>query len=82
MRLNNARSWLEISLELTTEDVETNFEVVEVMKRSSKDDLIWCESCQVETLICDVKQVKLSMLARSSFILLVPDKLKPPQIIR
>ena len=84
MRLANAMSWSEISWELTTEVVETNFEVDGVMMRSSKEDFVWCESCQVEALICCVKPVEFSKSARSSSILSgdMPSKLKSPQIVR
>ena len=52
MRLANTKSWSEISWELTTEVVETNFEVDGVMMKSSKEDFVWCESCRIEALIC------------------------------
>ena len=63
-RSANARSWSEISLELTTEVVETNFEVDGVMMRSSKEDLVWCESCRVGELMCCLKQVEFSKSRR------------------
>ena len=47
VRLANAMSWSEISWELTTEVVETNFEVDGVMMRSSKEDFVLCESFRV-----------------------------------
>ena len=40
------------------------------MMRSSKEDIVWCESCRVGELICCVKQVELSKSASSSYILL------------
>ena len=77
MRLANARSWSEIPWELTTEVVETNFEVDGVLIRLSKEDLVWFESCQVGELMCWVKPVEFSKSARSSSISLgeVPGKL-------
>ena len=77
MRVANARSWSEISWELTTEVVETNFEMDGVMIRSSKEDLVWFESCRVGELICCVKQVEFSKSASE-----VPGRLKSPEIIR
>ena len=53
--------------------------------RSSKEDLVWFESCRVGASICCVKEVEFSnKSARSSSILFgeVPGKLKSPQIIR
>ena len=69
---------------LTTEVIETNFEVDGVMIRSSKEDLVWFESCWVEELMCWVKPVEFSKSARSSSISLgeVPGKLKSQEIIR
>ena len=77
-------SWSEILWELTTEEVETNFEVDGLMMRSSEEDFVWCESCHVEALMCCVKQVEFSKSARKSSILFgeMPRKLKSPQIIR
>ena len=84
VRLANAKSWSDISWELTTEVVETNFEMDGVMMRSSKEDFVWCKSCRVEALICCVKQVEFNKSVRSSSILSgdMPGKLKSPQIIR
>ena len=50
MRLANVMSWSEISWELTTEVVETNFDVDGVMMRSSKEDFVWCKSCWSELM--------------------------------
>ena len=52
--------------------------------RSSKEDLVWFESCRVGASICCVKEVEFSKSARSSSIVFgeMPGKLKSPQIIR
>ena len=52
--------------------------------RSSKEDVVWCESCEVQASICSVKRVEFSKSARSLSILLgeMPGKLQSPQIIR
>ena len=48
--------------------------------RSSKEDLVWFESCRVGELMCCLKRVELRKSARPSSISLgdVPGKLKSP----
>ena len=78
-----ARSWSEISCELTTEVKETSFEVDGVMMRSSRDDRMCCESCRVGEFTSCVNEVDSSSSAKSSSILSgeVPGELRSPQIM-
>ena len=75
-----ARSWSEISCELTTDVEETSFEGDGVMMRSSRDDRVCSESCRVGEFTSCVKEVELSSSAKSSSILSgeVPGKLRSP----
>ena len=73
-----ARSWSEISCELTTAVVETSFEGDGVMMRSSRDDRMCCESCRLGEFTSCVNEVESNSSARSSSILSgeVPGKLR------